>query len=385
MSESATIAMSAKARELRLQGKDIINLSIGEPDFSPPEFVLEAAREAIDGAYHSYTPVDGYAELREAICHKLKRDNHLTYTPDQIVVSTGAKHTIYNLINVLINPGDEVLLPAPYWVSYRDIVSLVGGVPVEMPTSIDTGFKITPQQLESAITDKTKVILYSSPCNPSGAVYSRSELEALADVLKNHPQVHIISDEIYEHITYDAPHCSIAEMPSVFEQTIVVNGLSKSFAMTGWRLGYMAGDKRIAAACKKIQGQITSGNNSIAQRAAITALEASPERISYMVKAFAERRKIVKKGLDDLPGLRTNMPEGAFYFFPDVSSYIGKTLRGFEIKSVDDFCLYLLENAEVATVTGRAFGNDDCIRMSYAASNEQLETALSRIKEALTT
>jgi aspartate aminotransferase len=383
MAISATLAMAAKARELKEEGKDIIGLSLGEPDFTIPEFVKAAGVQAINDDYHSYTPVDGYGELKQAIITKFKRDNNLTYSPSQIVVSTGAKQSLANLAMVLLNEGDEVLLPAPYWVSYSDISKLAGGVPIEIKTSIENDFKVTAQELEAAITPKTKMIIYSSPCNPSGSVYSKEELRALADVLVKYPNIIVISDEIYEHINFVGKHASIAEFDDIYDQTVVVNGVSKAYSMTGWRIGYIGGPEWIARACNKMQGQITSGANCIAQRATITALENPPSKIQFMVDAFKERRALILHLLGDIPGIKTNEPEGAFYVFPDISYYFGKTLKGNLIKSASDFSLFLLEEAGVATVTGEAFGDPNCIRISYAASEDNIKEAMRRIKEAL--
>jgi len=383
LATSATLAMAAKARELRAEGKDIIGLSLGEPDFNTPDFIKEAAIEAINQNYNSYTPVDGYVELKEAIITKFKRDNNLNYSLPQIVVSTGAKQALANVAAVMINPGDEVILPCPYWVSYSDIVKLSDGVPVEVQTSIDNDFKMTAEQLEAAITPKTKMIWYSSPCNPSGSVYSKEELRALADVLKKHPHVYVVSDEIYEHINFKGGHFSMAEFEDMYDRTVTVNGVSKAFAMTGWRIGYIGAPDWIARACNKMQGQITSGANCIAQRAVITALEADPSRIKYMVDEFKERRKLILDLLSEIEGFKTNEPEGAFYVFPNVSSYFGKTIKGKTINNASDFSLFLLEEALVATVTGEAFGNPDCIRISYAASQDNIKEAIKRIKSAL--
>ncbi len=383
MATSATLAMAAKARELRNEGKDIIGLSLGEPDFNVPEFVKEAAIRAVNENYHSYTPVDGYADLKQAVITKFKRDNYLTYSPAQIVVSTGAKQSLANLAMVLLNEGDEVLLPAPYWVSYSDISKLAGGVPVEIPTSIDSDFKITPESLEAAITPKTKMMIYSSPCNPSGTVYSEKELRALADVLVNYPDIIVISDEIYEHINFTEIHASMATFEDMYDRTVVVNGVSKAYSMTGWRIGYIGGPEWIARACNKMQGQITSGANCIAQRATITALESSPSKIQFMVDAFKERRTLILDLLAEIPGFKTNIPQGAFYVFPDISYYFGKTLNETTINNASDFSLFLLEHANVATVTGEAFGDPNCIRISYAASEENIVEAMKRIKEAL--
>jgi aspartate aminotransferase len=383
LSTSQTLAMAALARELKAQGKDIISLSLGEPDFNTPDFIKEAAKKAIDENYSTYSPVEGYLELKEAICRKFKRDNNLDYKPSQIVVSTGAKQSLYNIAQCMINDGDEVILPAPYWVSYYEIIKMAGGIPVEVPTSVETDFKITPAQLEKAITPKTKMIWYSSPCNPSGSVYNREELTALAKIIEKHPNIFIVSDEIYEHINFSGTFCSIATIPGMFERTITVNGVAKAFAMTGWRIGYIGAPEFIAKACTKMQGQVTSGANSIAQRATIAAVDADPAVLNDMVKAFHNRRDLVVKLTKDIPGLKLNIPEGAFYVFPDVSSYFGKTLRGKVINNADDFSMYLLGEASVATVTGDAFGNPNCIRISYATSEEILTEALKRIKEAL--
>ena len=384
MEISATLAMAAKARELKNEGKDIIGLSLGEPDFTIPEFIKESAKQAIDDNYNSYSPVDGYADLKQAIALKFKRDNGLTYGLDQIVVSTGAKQSLYNVAMAIINPGDEVILPAPYWVSYRDIVKLADGVPVEVKTTIDADFKMTPEQLRAAITDKTRMLWFSSPCNPSGSFYHQSELEALAEVLNDHPNIIVVSDEIYEHINFsNETHASIASIPSLYDRVVTVNGVSKAFAMTGWRIGYIGAPAWIAKACNKLQGQVTSGANAIAQRAVITALEAPVSKIDYMIEAFHQRRDLVLKLLGAIPGFKLNVPEGAFYVFPDISEYFGKTLRGKTINNASDFSLYLLEEAGVATVTGEAFGDSNCIRISYAASEDSLIEAIRRISEAL--
>ncbi len=380
---SQTLAMAALARELKAQGKDIISLSLGEPDFNTPEFIKEAAKKAIDENYSTYTPVEGYLELKEAICKKFKRDNNLDYKPSQIVVSTGAKQSLYNIAQVMLNDGDEVILPAPYWVSYFEIIKLSGGVPVEVPTSVESDFKITPEQLEAAITPKTKMMWFSSPCNPSGSVYNREELTAIAKVLEKHPHVYVVSDEIYEHINFSGTFCSIASIPGMLERTITVNGVAKAFAMTGWRIGYIGAPEFIAKACTKIQGQVTSGANSIAQRATITAVEADPSVLNEMVTAFKNRRDLVVGLVNEIPGFKLNVPEGAFYVFPDVSSFFGKTLKGQLIKDATDFSMFLLAEANVATVTGDAFGNPNCIRFSYATSEALLTEAMRRIKEAV--
>ncbi|MGB5667173.1 MAG: pyridoxal phosphate-dependent aminotransferase [Maribacter sp.] len=383
MSTSATLAMAAKARELRSQGKDIIGLSLGEPDFNIPDFIKESAKKAVDDNYSSYSPVDGYVDLKQAISNKFKRDNNLDYGLNQIVVSTGAKQSLANVAMIMLNKGDEVILPAPYWVSYSDIVKLAEGVPVEVPTSIDTDFKMTPEQLEAAITPKTKMIWYSSPCNPSGSVYSEDELKGLAAVLKKHPNIFVVSDEIYEHINFTGGHVSIAGIEGMYNRTITVNGVSKAFAMTGWRIGYIGAPDWIAKACTKFQGQITSGANAIAQRATITALEAPVSKIKFMIDEFHKRRDLVLELLGQIEGFKLNVPEGAFYVFPDISSFFGKTLNGTSINNASEFALYLLEKANIATVTGEAFGSPNCIRISYAASEDELREAISRIKSVL--
>jgi len=383
MSTSQTLAMAAKARELRIEGKDIIGLSLGEPDFETPDFIKNSAKQAINDNYNSYSPVDGYADLKLAISAKFKRDNNLDYGPAQIVVSTGAKQSLFNIAMVVLNPGDEVILPCPYWVSYSDMIKLAEGVPVEVQTSIDTDFKMTAEQLEGAITSKTKMIWFSSPCNPSGSVYSKHELEELATVLDKYPHIYVVSDEIYEHINFEERHFSMAQIPSMYDRTITVNGVSKAFAMTGWRIGFIGAPEKIARACNKMQGQVTSGANSIAQRAVITAMEADPSSIQYMVTEFEKRRNLILSLANNIPGMICNIPAGAFYIFPDISYYFGKSLRGKTINSADDFAMYLLEEALVATVTGEAFGNKDCIRISYAASQEQIIEAMSRIRKAL--
>ncbi len=383
MATSATLAMAAKARELRNNGKDIIGLSLGEPDFNIPDFIKDAAKLAIDENYSHYTPVDGFGELKQAIANKFKRDNQLDYGLDQIVVSTGAKQSLANVAMCMLNKGDEVILPAPYWVSYRDIVGLAEGTPVEVPTSIETDFKMTPEQFESAITPKTKMVWFSSPCNPSGSVYNKEELEALAKVLRKYPDIYVVSDEIYEHINFRGKHVSIAGIKDMYDRTITVNGVSKAFAMTGWRIGYLGGPAWLAKACTKFQGQITSGANAIAQRATISALEAPVSTIQYMIDSFHERRNLILELLGDVPGFNLNVPEGAFYVFPDISFYFGKILQGKSIHSASDFAMYLLEHANVATVTGEAFGNPNCIRISYAASEQEIRKAVTQIKEAL--
>ena len=383
LATSQTLAMAAKARELRGQGKDVIGLSLGEPDFNIPDFIKEAAKKAIDENYNSYTPVDGYLDLKKAIIKKFERDNGLIYSPSQIVVSTGAKQALYNIASVLINPGDEVILPCPYWVSYADIVKLKGGIPVEVKTDIENDFKMTGAQLENAITEKTKMIWFSSPCNPSGSVYSDEELLALSKVLENYENIFIVSDEIYEHINYQGGHNSIGTYNAVKDRTITVNGVSKAFAMTGWRIGYIGAPEWIARACNKVQGQVTSGANCIAQRAVITALNENPDKIEYMVEEFKARRDLILELLGEIKGFNCNIPDGAFYVFPDISHYFGRTIDGFEINSASDMSMFLLEKALVATVTGNAFGNPNCIRISYAASKEQIVEAVKRIKSAV--
>ena len=380
---SQTLAMAAKARELRAEGKDIIGLSLGEPDFNTPDFIKDAAIEAINQNYNSYSPVDGYVELKEAICTKFKRDNNLDYAPNQIVVSTGAKQSIANIAQVLLNPGDEVLLPAPYWVSYSAIATLCEAKYVEIPSSIENDFKITPAQLEAVITPKTKMIFFNSPNNPSGTIYSEAEYRALAAVLEKHPKIFILSDEIYEHINYNTTPFSFAAIESMYDRTITVNGLAKAFAMTGWRIGYIGAPVWIAKACTKMQGQITSGTNCIAQRAAITAVLAPVSKIQYMVDEFKTRRNIIIELLREIDGFKVNVPEGAFYVFPDVSAFFGKTINGVKIENASGFSLFLLEKANVATVTGEAFGTPNCIRLSYAASESQIREAIKRIKKAL--
>ena len=381
---SATLAMAAKARELKENGVDIIGLSLGEPDFNTPDFIKEAAIEAINDNYNSYTPVDGYGDLKKSICNKFKRDNQLDYKPDQIVVSTGAKQSIANAVQVLVNPGEDVLLVAPYWVSYSAIVTLAEGNPIEIRSDISTDFKITPKQLENSITDKTKLIIINSPNNPSGSVYSEEEYLALAKVIESYPGIYILSDEIYEHINYGVPHFSFAKIPSMYDRTITVNGLAKAFAMTGWRIGYIGAPSWIAKACTKMQGQITSGTNCIAQRAAIAALDASVEKIQYMVDEFRSRRTLIIDLLREIDGFSLNKPKGAFYVFPDISYFFGKTIKGKKINNASDFAIYLLENAHVATVTGDAFGAPNNIRISYAASKENIIKAIERIKGAVT-
>ena len=383
LATSQTLAMAAKARELKSEGKDVISLSLGEPDFNTPDYIKNAAINAINENYNSYTPVDGYLDLKKAIITKFERDNNLKYKPSQIVVSTGAKQALYNVASVLINPGDEVILPCPYWVSYSDIVKLKGGVPVEIKTDIKNNFKMSDKQLEEAITKKTKMIWFSSPCNPSGSVYNKEELERLVKVLEKYEDIFIVSDEIYEHINYLGKHFSIGAFENIKNRTITVNGVSKAFAMTGWRIGYIGAPEWIARACNKLQGQVTSGANCIAQRAVITALTESPNKISNMVKEFKNRRNLIIKLLNEINGINCNIPDGAFYVFPDISHFFGKKIGESQIKNATDMSMFLLEKSLVATVTGDAFGNGDCIRISYAASEKQIVEAISRIKKVL--
>ncbi len=386
MAESETLAMTRIAREMKSQGIDVISLSIGEPDFNTPEIVKEAGKKAIDDNFTHYPPVPGYLDLRQAICKKLKRDNNLTYTPEQIVVSTGAKQSIANLALAVINPGDEIIIPTPYWVSYKEIVKLAEGTPVYIRCTIENNFKVTAKQLEDAITPKTKMIMFSSPSNPTGMFYSKSELEAIAKVIEKHPHVLVMSDEIYEHINFEGKHESIGQFDYIKDQVIVVNGVAKGFAMTGWRIGYIASALPIAKACDKIQGQITSATCSIAQRATITAMEIEPANDEYiltMKNTFKERRDIMFKLLKEVPGLNVNLPQGAFYFFPEIKSFFGKSHGKYTINNSTDLCMYLLHEAHVALVPGDAFGDPDCIRFSYAAATETLVEAIRRIKETL--
>lgn len=383
LSYSQTFVMSNKVREMRAQGKDVISLTLGEPDFDVPENIKKAAFEAIDQNFSHYSPVPGFLELREAITHKLKRDNGLEYKPSQICVTNGAKQAIFNVLMSLINDGDEVILPVPFWVSYEEMVKMVGGKPVFIKTSYVNDFKMTAEQLEEAITPKTKVILYSSPCNPSGSYYTYDELLALAKVVARHPHVTVISDEIYEFINYETKHKSIAQFPEVYEQVAVINGMSKAYAMTGWRIGYSACPEWLAKACDKIQGQTTSGANTMAQRASITALKTDPAEYRYMIDEFKRRRDIVYELMKDLPGFKVLLPKSAFYFYPDISYYIGKTLNGKKITHSDDFAMLLLDEALVGCVGGVSFGSPECIRFSYAASEKDLREAMRRIKECL--
>ena len=380
---SATLAMAAKTRELKENGIDIIGLSLGEPDFNTPDFIKEAAVQAINDNFNSYSPVDGYVDLKKSICKKFKRDNGLHYETDQIVVSTGAKQSIANTVQVLVNPGDDVLLVAPYWVSYSAIVTLAEGNPIEIRSDISSDFKITPKELESSITNKTKLVIINSPNNPSGSVYTKQEYIELAKILEKYPEVFILSDEIYEHINYGVPHYSFAKISSMYKRTITVNGLAKAFAMTGWRIGYIGAPAWIAKACTKMQGQITSGTNCIAQRATIAALEAPVSKIQYMVEEFKERRELIISLLNEVEGIKLNKPMGAFYIFPDISYFFGKTLKNKKINNASDFAIFLLEESHVATVTGDAFGSPNNIRISYAASKEEIKKAINRIKSSL--
>ncbi len=383
LTESATLAMARKSRELQQKGVQVISLSLGEPDFNTPEFIKEAAAEAMKNNITHYPPVNGLAEVREAIARKLKRDNQLQYSADEIVVSTGAKQCLANAILAMVDPGDEVIMPSPYWVSYAEIVKMAGGVVVEVPAGVDTDFKITVDQLRNAITDKTRLIIYSSPCNPTGSVYSKEELSSFATEILKHPGLYVISDEIYELIHFTLPPVSIGAMEGMWERTITVNGVSKAFAMTGWRIGYLAAPKWIADACNKMQGQITSGANSIAQMAAKAAVEADPKVIGEMVEVFRKRRDLVYDLIKDIPGLKVNLPEGAFYFFPDVRSFFGKKSGEVVIHNADELCLYLLEKHQLALVTGAAFGDPNCIRISYATSESILIEAMARLKKGL--
>ena len=383
LSESATIAMARKSRELKAQGIDVISLSLGEPDFNTPDFIKEAAKEGIDQNYSKYMAVNGYEDLRTAICDKFKRDNDVSYNVNQIVVSTGAKQSIANVALSLINPGDEVIIPAPYWVSYEEIFKMAGAVIVPIETTIENDFKITAEQLKNAINEKTKLMIYSSPCNPSGSVYSKEELRSLADVLVQYSSVVVVSDEIYEHINFTDSYFSMAAFDDMYQQVVTVNGVSKSFAMTGWRLGYIGAPEWIAKACTKIQGQFTSGASSISQRAALAAVSSSPNVILPMKEAFLERRNFMLKELRNIKGIKINEPKGAFYLFPDVRGLFGQHFDGKTVNNADDLCLFLLEEAKVALVTGYAFGSPNCIRISYAASMEQLKEAVYRIKSAI--
>ena len=383
LSESATIAMARKARDLKSQGIDVISLSLGEPDFNTPDFIKVAAKEGIDKNFSKYMPVNGYLDLRDAISNKFKRDNDIEYSAEQIVVSTGAKQSIANVVLSLINPGDEVIVPAPYWVSYAEIIKMAEGIPVFIETSIKNDFKISPLELKDAITSKTKMMIYSSPCNPSGSVYSKEELRSLADVLVNYPSITVLSDEIYEHINFTGSYFSIGAFLDMYNQVVTINGVSKSFAMTGWRLGYIGAPLHIAQACTKIQGQFTSGTSGISQRAAIAAVSAEPSVVHEMRDAFLNRRDFILKELNKINGININKPQGAFYVFPDVSAFFNKSYGDFTVTNSDQLAMYILETAKVAVVTGNAFGSPNCIRISYASSMEKLKEAMDRIATAL--
>ena len=373
LSASATLAMAAKARELRSKGVDVIGLSLGEPDFNIPEFIKEAAVKAINDNYNSYTPVDGYVDLKKAISRKFSRDNNLNYSASQIVVSTGAKQSIANVIEAMINPGDEVILLAPFWVSYSAMIEICGGIPVIVKSDITSNFKVTASKIKDSITSKTKMIIVNSPNNPSGSVYNEHELRQIGKMLMNYPKIFILSDEIYEHINYGVKHFSFASIPQLYDRTITVNGVAKAFAMTGWRIGYLGAPEWLAKACTKLQGQSTSGANCIAQKATIAALDANVNQIKYMIDEFRERRELIIDLLSEIEGFKLNNPDGAFYIFPDISYFFGKTINGFEIKNSTDFSLFILEKAHVATVTGEAFGSPNNIRISYAASRENIK------------
>ena len=381
--EPETLKMAKLGRELRAQGLDITDLSLGEPDFDTPDHIKAAAKKAIDDNYSHYTPVAGYLDLREAICSKLKRDNNLVYTADQIIVSTGAKQSIYNTVMSIVDKGDEVIIPSPFWVTYSEIVRMAGGEVKIVRTALENGYKITAAELEAAITDKTKLFMFSSPCNPSGAVYSREELIALAEVFKKHPNVFIMSDEIYEYINFEGEHESIAQFDFLKDRVILINGLSKGYAMTGWRLGYIAANATVAKACEKIQGQVTSGATAVTQRAAITALTGDMKPTAAMVEEFTKRRRRVMELLAAIPGIVCSEPQGAFYVFPQVNNFFGKTDGEETIENADDLCMYLLNKAHVSTVTGSAFGEPDCIRISLANSMENIEKGFAKIKAAL--
>lgn len=384
MAESATLAMAAKAREYKAKGINVISLSLGEPDFKTPQHIQDGAKQAIDeGKYFAYPPVNGYLDLREAIAAKFKNENGLDYTADQIVVSNGAKQSIANIFQAIINEGDEVVVFSPFWVSYSALIELAGGIPVYVKGSIENDFKVTAEQFAAAISPKTKAMIFSSPCNPTGSVFTKEELEAIAEVVLQHENMIVISDEIYEHINYTGAHASIGALPGMLERTATVNGMAKGFAMTGWRVGYIGAPTWLAKACNKIQGQFTSANCSIAQRAALTALTTDLGPTKVMADEYLRRRNLVKELLDEIPGFKTNMPQGAFYFFPDVSSYFGKSDGTTTVENADDLAMYILENAHVSVVTGGAFGDPDCIRLSYAASEEDLRNAISQMKTAL--
>lgn len=384
MAESATLAMAAKAREYKAKGINVISLSLGEPDFKTPQHICDGAKKAIDeGKYFAYPPVNGYQDLREAISAKFKKENGLDYPADQIVVSNGAKQSIANIFQAIINEGDEVVVFSPFWVSYSALIELAGGVPVFVNGGIENDFKVTAEQFEAAITPKTKAMIFSSPCNPTGSVFTKEELEPIAEVVLKHENMIVVSDEIYEHINYTGAHMSIGALPGMLERTVTVNGMAKGFAMTGWRVGYIGAPLWLAKACNKIQGQFTSANCSIAQRATLTALTSDLGPTKEMAKEYLRRRDFVKQLLDEIPGFKTNMPQGAFYFFPDVSAYFGKSDGATTVQDADELALYILENAQVSVVTGGAFGAPNCIRLSYAASEEDLRNAISQMKDAL--
>ena len=383
LSESATLAMTRKSRELAAKGVQVINLSLGEPDFETPDFIKAAAKEGVDKNFTHYMPVNGYDDFRKSIAEKFKRDNNIDYSPEQIVVSTGAKQSIINIILSVINPGDEVILPAPYWVSYIEMVKMAGATPVVISSSIENDFKISPAELRAHITDKTRMVIYSSPCNPSGSVFSESEIRDLAKVLAENPQMLVISDEIYEHIIFSGKNFSMASIPEVYDQVITVNGVAKGWAMTGWRIGYLGAPLWIAKACTKLQGQFTSGASSIAQRAAKAAVEANPRETDYMRDTFLKRRGLMTQLLGEIEGVENNTPEGAFYMFPRISSFFGKSHNGTMISNSDDLAEYILSEGHVATVSGDAFGSPECLRISYAASDSDLKEAVKRMKAAL--
>lgn len=383
LSVSQTLAMAQKSRELKAQGIDVINLSLGEPDFNTPDDIKEAAKKAIDDNYSFYPPVPGYNDLREAISRKFKEENGLDYTPDQIIVSAGGKHSLINVMLSVVDPGEEVILLAPYWVSYLDHITFAEGKPVIIQTSIDSDFKVTPAQLEAALTPRTRVLIFNSPSNPTGMVYTREEMGALVKVLEKYPQVIIISDEIYEHITFSGKHVSMASFSSICDRVVTVNGVSKGYAMTGWRIGYIGGPLWLAKACSKLQGQFTSGVSSISQRAALAAITSKSGSKERMREAFLRRRDLICRLLGEIPGLKVRVPQGAFYVMPDISNFIGKSFNGRVMKSANDLTFYLLEEASVAMVSGTAFGADNCIRISYATSDDRIIEAVRRIKEAL--
>ncbi len=383
LAPSATLAMSQKSSEMKAQGIDVINMSVGEPDFNTPDHIKEAAKKAIDDNYSRYSPVPGYADLRKAIVEKLKNENGLDYTVNEVLVSNGAKQSVCNTVMALVNPGDEVIIPAPYWVSYPQMVKLAGGTPVIVEAGFEQNFKMTPEQLEAAITPKTRLLILCSPSNPTGSVYSKEELAALADVLRKHPDVFVLADEIYEHINYVGHHESIAQFPGMKERSIIVNGVSKAYAMTGWRIGYIAAPEWIVKGCNKLQGQYTSGPCSVSQKAAEFAYTQSQECVEQMRQAFERRRNLIVKLAQDIPGLEVNVPQGAFYLFPKCSSFFGKTDGKHTISNSTDFAMYLLEEGHVATVGGDAFGDPECFRMSYATSDDNIREAMRRIKETL--